>query len=165
VIRSATTADAEAICGIYNHYIDNTSISFEYEAVSIETMQQRIQNTLSEYTWLVYEAHGEILGYAYANLWKARKAYQHVLEVTVYTSHTNTVKGVGTKVYQALFDELKNYPADKQVKALMAVVALPNEASVGIHKKLGFYEAGYFKQVGKKFDQWIDVAYYQKDLF
>jgi len=117
VIRSATTADAEAICGIYNHYI------------------------------------------------KARKAYQHVLEVTVYTSHTNTVKGVGTKVYQALFDELKNYPADKQVKALMAVVALPNEASVGIHKKLGFYKAGYFKQVGRKFDQWIDVAYYQKDLF
>ena len=165
MIRQATSADAAAICKIYNYYIENTTISFEYEPVSCETMQARIENTLSEYTWLVYEAQGEILGYAYANLWKARKAYQHVLEVTVYTAYINTVKGVGTKVYQALFDEIKNYPEDKKVKALMAVVALPNEASVGIHKKLGFYEAGYFKQVGRKFDQWIDVAYYQKDLF
>lgn len=165
MIRSATTADAAAICDIYNHYIHNTSISFEYESVSIETMQQRIETTISEYAWLVYEEQNEILGYAYANLWKARKAYQHVLEVTVYTSHTNTVKGVGTKVYQALFDELEQYPEDKKVKALMAVVALPNDASVGIHKKMGFYEAGYFKQVGRKFDQWIDVAYYQKELF
>ena len=165
MIRPATAADASDICDIYNYYIDNTLISFEYDKVSIETMQQRIKATQSNYSWLVYEDDGKVIAYAYANLWKAREAYKHVLESTVYATHGLKVKGVGTKLYQALFDAIVEYPEENRVKALMGVIALPNDASVGLHKKMGFVEAGYFKQVGYKFDQWIDVAYYQKDLF
>ena len=128
-------------------------------------MQQRIEKTTAKFTWLVYEEQGEIIAYAYANLWKEREAYKHVLETTVYASHTMTTKGVGTKLYQALFDEIKGYPEKDNIKTLIGVIALPNDASVALHKKMGFVEAGYFKEVGRKFDRWIDVAYYQKDLY
>lgn len=138
-------------------------ISFEYENVSIETMRERILTTTENFPWLVYEEQGKVIAYVYANLWKSREAYKHVLESTVYASHQMKTKGVGTKLYQALFDLLKDHEAHK-VTSLMAVIALPNEASIGLHKKMGFVEAGYFKQVGFKFDQWIDVAYYQKNL-
>lgn len=164
MIRPATSTDASAICDIYNHYIDNTIISFEYDRVSVETMQTRIENTIAKYPWLVYEEKGVIIAYAYANLWKAREAYQYILESTVYASHKMTTKGVGTRLYQALFDVIETNQENTRVKTLMGVIALPNKASVGLHKKMGFREAGYFKEVGFKFDQWIDVAYYQKDL-
>ncbi|MEH6457169.1 MAG: N-acetyltransferase family protein, partial [Cocleimonas sp.] len=104
-----------------------------------------------------------IIAYAYANLWKEREAYKHVLETTVYASHKMTTKGVGTKLYQALFDWIENQ-STTPIKSLMGVIALPNDASVALHKKTGFVEAGYFKEVGYKFDQWVDVAFYQKDL-
>lgn len=165
MIRPVKKSDAAAICDIYNYYVDKTTISFEYQPVSLETMQDRIAATSSKYSWLVYEEQGEIIAYVYANVWKAREAYKYVLESTVYASHTIKTKGVGTKLYQALIEDIQGYPEDKKINALMAVIALPNDASVALHKKVGFYEAGYFKQVGKKFDQLIDVAYYQKDLF
>jgi len=165
LIRPVTTADASVICDIYNHYIDNTVISFEYERVSVASMQTRIENTMAKFTWLVYEEQGEIIAYAYANLWKEREAYKHVLETTVYASHTMTTKGVGTKLYQALFDEIKSYPEKDNIKALIGVIALPNDVSVALHKKMGFVEVAYFKEVGRKFDQWIDVAFYQKDFY
>lgn len=164
MIRPITINDAPAICEIYNHYIDSTSISFEYDTVSIEVMQSRIEKTIAQYPWLVYEEQGEILAYVYANVWKAREAYKHVLESTVYASHKMTTKGVGTQLYQALFEAIEEKQEQTKVKALMAVIALPNDASIALHKKIGFVEAGYFKEVGYKFGKWIDVAYYQKDL-
>ena len=164
MIRPVTPADAAVICDIYNYYIDNTVISFEYDRVSVATMKQRIETTIAEYPWFVYEEQGAVIAYAYANLWKAREAYKHTLEVTVYASHKMVTKGVGTKLYQAIFDDIESHQNTRKVKSLMGVIALPNEASIGLHKKMGFVEAGYFKAVGFKFDQWIDVAFYQKDL-
>lgn len=164
MIRPVTTQDAASICAIYNYYIDNTVISFEYDPVSEEEMKQRIINTTAKYPWIVYEEQGEIIAYAYAGLWKTREAYKHVLEVTVYASHEMTKKGVGTQLYQALIDDIEKNQDTRKVKSLMGVIAVPNDASTGLHKKMGFVEAGYFKEVGYKFDQWIDVAYYQKDL-
>ncbi len=164
MIRSAIPSDAAAICDIYNYYVDNSIVTFEYDRVSIASMQQRIETTTAQFPWLVYEEQGVILAYAYANLWKEREAYKHILEPTVYASHKMTSKGVGTKLYQALLDVIEAQQATTKVKALMGVIALPNDASIALHKKLGFKEAGYFKEVGYKFDQWIDVAFYQKDL-
>ena len=127
-------------------------------------MQQRIGKTTTKYPWLVYEEQGIVIAYAYANLWKERDAYRHILETTVYASHTMTTKGVGTQLYEGLFDSIEKHQSTTRIKSLMGVIALPNDASVALHKKTGFVEAGYFKEVGYKFDQWIDVAYYQKDL-
>lgn len=162
MIRAIKISDAQAICDIYNYYIENTVISFEYEKVSLDDMQTRISKITDKYPWLVYEEQGEVVAFVYANLWKARKAYQHTLESTVYASHKMSTKGIGTKLYQALFDALEN--DGSKVKALMAVIALPNEASIALHKRMSFTEAGLFKSVGYKFDQWVDVAYYQKTM-
>jgi len=163
LIRSVTLDDAASICSIYNYYVENTIISFEYETVSTDLMKERITSTITRYPWLVYEEEGEVIAYAYAGLWKSREAYKHVLETTVYVSQNSTSKGLGTLLYKALIDVFKKDNKYK-IKSLMGVIALPNEASVGLHKKMGFEEAGYFKEVGLKFDQWIDVVYYQKYL-
>ena len=164
MIRSVTLDDTPSICEIYNYYIENTVISFECDPVSEEQMRQRIETTIAKYPWLVYEHQGKVIAFVYANLWKTREAYKHVLETTIYTSHSVKIKGLGTQLYQAIIDDINRHQNTTMVKSLMAVVALPNQASIGLHKKIGFEEVGYFKKVGYKFDQWIDVAYLQKEL-
>lgn len=156
-IRLATTQDAAAICQIYNPYILNTVISFETEAVSVEEMVQRIEDVLAEFPWLVYEEQGRILGYAYAGKWRARKAYQHSVESSVYIAQDSGGKGIGTLLYQRLIDELSK----QSVHAVFGGIALPNPGSVALHEKLGFVKVGHLPQVGRKFDQWLDVGYWQ----
>ena len=160
MIRPITENDAEAICSIYNYYVVNTVISFEEEVVSIETMKERIRETTSQFPWLVFEDEGKVVAYAYANTWKTRCAYRYVLESTVYAASDLRTKGIGTQLYSQLLEELKaaNY------KSVMGVVALPNAASIGLHEKMGFEKVAHFKEVGFKFDQWIDVGYWQKML-
>ncbi len=156
-IRPATMADAAAICEIYNHYVLTTTISFELEAVSTEEMAQRIVEVSALFPWLVYEEDGRILGYAYATKWKARKAYQQSVESSVYMAKDSGGKGVGTQLYRALFAELKA----RDIHAVMGGIAQPNPGSVALHEKMGFVKVAHFAQVGRKFDQWIDVAYWQ----
>jgi len=160
LIRPVTKDDAASICSIYNHYVEHTFISFETQQVSSEAMQKRICLTTEQYPWLVYEIDNKVVAYAYANLWKSRAAYCHTLETTVYAAPDLRAKGIGTKLYQALFEELEATSAH----SLLAVIALPNKASVSFHEKMGFVQVGDFKEVGKKFDQWIDVGYWQKLL-
>ncbi|MEB8433430.1 GNAT family N-acetyltransferase [Cocleimonas sp. KMM 6892] len=161
LIRSVTTDDAAAICEVYNYYIENTCISFEYDPVSVEEMTRRISATTESYPWIVYEQQGKIIGYAYANKYAVREAYKGTLEVTIYTENGNGEKGLGTKLYQHLFDLIDNTTS---AHTLMSIIALPNEASVKLHEKLGFEKAGHFKEVGFKFDQWVDVGHWQKML-
>jgi len=155
-----TNGDAAEICIIYNHYVETGFISFETESVSESEMVSRIQNISSTYPYLVYEEQGKVLAYAYANLWKVRAAYKHSLETTIYVSPDILLNGVGRTLYQGIFDALDR----NTVHTLMAVIALPNEASVGFHEKMGYEKAGHFKEVGKKFGDWIDVGYWQKML-
>jgi len=159
LIRAANENDAEPISTIYNYYIENTIITFEEEKVAVDEMKQRIFEVSSEYPWLVYEHEGEVVAYAYAGLWKSRCAYRYTLEVTIYGAHNMPQKlGIGTKLYQALFDKLES----RMVRNLIAVIALPNPASIGLHEKMGFEKVAHFKEVGYKFDQWIDVGFWQK---
>ena len=133
-------------------------ISFEETPVSFEEMEERIACLTSEYPWLVYEKDGKVLGYAYVGPWKSRSAYRFTLECSVYTSNNKTEKGVATQLYQQIFEELDQ----SFVRSIMAVIALPNEASVGLHEKMGFLKVAHFKEVGYKLDQWVDVGYWQK---
>lgn len=156
-IRPATSADAAAICEIYNHYVLNTVISFELEAVSVTEMEGRIAEISAQFPWLVYEEEGRILGYAYAAKWKVRKAYRHSVESSVYMAQDSGGKGIGSRLYAALFAELKALG----VHAVMGGIALPNAGSIALHEKMGFVKVAHFAEVGKKHDQWIDVAYWQ----
>lgn len=153
-------SDAKSICEIYNYYVEHSTISFEENLVSTDEIRERISIVSSEFPWLVYERNGRVEAYAYAGKWKPRSAYRFTLECTVYTKHNLNEKGVGTRLYQQLFDEL----SESYVRSIMAVIALPNGASVGLHEKMGFEKVAHFKEVGYKLDQWIDVGYWQKTL-
>lgn len=158
MLRAATPADAAAIAGIYNHYILNTVVTFEEEALPVEEMARRITETLADGNpWFVWEESGRVLGYAYAGKWKSRCSYRFSVEATVYLDPTATQRGLGTKLYSALIDQYRK----TRIHAIIGGVALPNDASTALHEKLGFKKIAHFKEVGWKFDQWIDVGYWE----
>jgi phosphinothricin acetyltransferase len=157
MIRIATPADAEKICSIYNTYIENSIISFEEEPISVSQMQTRIKEIGATFPWLVFIKNDEILGYAYASTWKARSAYRHSIESTIYLTKQATGQGIGNTLYTALITELQTTDAH----CLIGCIALPNIASVALHEKVGFKKVAHFKAVGKKFEQWIDVGFWQ----
>lgn len=161
MIRPAEKSDAKSIVDIYNFYIANTVITFEETVVSVSDMSERIQETVAEgLPWLVAENEGEILGYAYASKWKGRCAYRYSVESTVYLAPSATSAGWGTRLYEALFSRLK----EQSVHVVIGGIALPNPASVALHEKFGMEKVAHFKEVGYKFDQWVDVGYWQMTL-
>ena len=91
IIRTATANDAEAILNIYAYYVENTAITFEYDVPTLEEFTQRIENTLKKYPYLVAEKDGEILGYAYAGVFKDRAAYDWSAETTIYLKDRYTI--------------------------------------------------------------------------
>lgn len=157
MIRSATPADAAAICVIYNHYVLETAITFEEAAVRPVEMESRIRETLPGLPWLVWDHDGSIHGYAYASKWKGRCAYRHSAEVTVYLDPASTGRGAGSQLYQALFADLRQ----RRFHTAIGGVALPNPASIALHERLGFRKVAHFEQVGWKLGRWIDVGYWQ----
>lgn len=157
MIRSATTGDAVGVCAIYNHYIENAIATFEEQAVELDDMRDRIAVASEEKPWFVYEVDGAIAGYAYASAWQSRCAYRFSLETTVYLSHEHLGRGIGTELYSHLIDAVRK----NGIHSLLAAIAMPNPASVALHENLGFEKVGQFREVGWKFDQWIDVGYWE----
>jgi phosphinothricin acetyltransferase len=157
MIRSATTDDAARICEIYNHYILHSTITFEEQVISVEEMQQRIEEVVAGLPWLVWVDDQLVQGFAYASKWKGRCAYRYSVESTVYLAEGSTGKGIGSKLYEALLTELRN----NNMHVVMGGIALPNDASVALHEKLGFEKVAHFREVGWKFGKWIDVGYWQ----
>jgi len=157
MIRSATADDAAAIAGIYNHYVLHTCVTFEEEPVSPKQMRARIVETMAAYPWLVCEENAVIEGYAYASRWHARCSYRRSVETTVYLDHTKLRGGRGSRLYGELTQMLKS----SGLHVAIGGIALPNEGSVALHEKLGFTKVAHFKEVGWKFDNWIDVGYWQ----
>ena len=161
MIRTATVQDAEAISLIYNHYIANTVITFEEKLVTSDDIASRIKATQAAgLPWLVAEDNNKVLGYAYASPWKSRSAYQFSVETSVYLAPDASKKGWGSQLYQALFIQLKG----AKVRTVIGGIALPNPASIALHEKLGMQKSAHFSEVGYKFNQWVDVGYWQKRL-
>jgi len=157
MVRSATINDATQITDIYNYYILNTTVTFEKTPITSDDMKERIENTQVKYPWLVLEIDKRIQGYAYATDWKPRGAYRHSVEVTVYLRNGQSGNGYGSQLYTKLLDVLKQL----NVHAVIGGIAQPNEGSIALHEKFGFKKVAHFNEVGYKFDQWVDVAYWQ----
>ena len=157
MIREATSADATQLCEIYNYYVLETTITFEEAAVTPGDMKQRVQDTLPGLPWLVWEEDQHILGFCYASKWKGRCAYRHSVESTIYLKPDAVSRGIGSQLYRALLHDLKQ----RGLHTVLGGIALPNSASVAFHEKFGFEQVAQFKQVGNKFDEWIDVGYWQ----
>ena len=161
MIRPASPADARRIAEVYNHYITQTSITFEETPVSDKDMALRIASVQNEgLPWLVYESEDGICGYAYATKWKERSAYRFAVETTVYLATDVAGNGHGTELYLSLFEELQKLG----IHTAIGGITLPNPASVALHEKLGMEKVAQFKEVGLKFGIRLDVGYWQKTL-
>lgn len=158
IIRACEVKDVPAICDIYNHYILHTIITFEETPVAIAEMAARVEMYTMHYPWLVCEVNGEVVGYAYGSKWKERSAYKHTVEVTVYLKDGTSGQGYGKALYSELLEKLK----DQGCHVVLGCIAIPNEASAGLHEYFGFEKVAHFAQVGRKFNQWIDVGFWQK---
>lgn len=161
MLRAATPEDAGAIAAIYNHYIATTTISFEERAVTDEEMAQRIRDLSAVLPWLVREDHaGRLTGYAYATRWRVRSAYRFSVETSVYVAPGQGGQGIGSALYTALLAELRQ----RGVHMAIGGIAQPNPASVALHERLGFVKVAHFSEVGRKFERWIDVGYWELKL-
>ena len=156
-IRNVQPDDAAQIAEIYNYYIKNTHQTFETEPLSAEEMQARISEVTENYPYVVAEEDGVIYGYAYATQFKMRQAYEYSAEVSIYVRSGDKQKGIGTLLYDQLFEELRQ----TDIHAIIAGISLPNDGSVRFHEKLGFEKVANFKQVGYKLGRWVDVGYWE----
>ena len=159
-IRPGTAADAAACRAVYAPYVLRSTVTFEDAVPSEQEMGARITRALDSHAWVVAERAGRVVGYAYAGPVKERAAYAWSSEVSVYLADEARGQGLGRALYEALFAAL----AERGYVRLLAVVALPNEPSLALHRALGFREAGRLERIGFKHGRWRDVAWLQRDL-
>lgn len=156
-IRPVKITDAAQITEIYDYYIQNTHHTFETEPLTVDETTARIKRVIEDYPFLVAEEGDEILGYAFASQFKLLQAYEHTAEVWIYVRNQAKQKGVGTRLHMELFEKL----ADINIHVMVAAIALPNDASIKFHERLGFAKVAHFKEIGYKLGRWIDVGYWQ----
>src|SRR5262249_46335457 len=106
--------------------------------------------------WLVACVDGRVVGYAYAAPWKTRSAYRYSVESTIYIEPGQSRRGYGRPLYESLIADLRG----RGFHSVIGGISLPNEASVALHERVGFRAAGVLREVGRKFDRWIDVGYW-----
>lgn len=157
VIRTASIADAPAICTIYNHYVTDTVVTFEEQPVAAHEMRARIDGVLERLPWLVLEHAGGVAGYAYASPWKSRTGYRFAAESSIYVAPAHLGRGFGSALYEHLLGDLRA----RGIHCVIGGAALPNPASIALHEKFGFTQVAHFRENGCKFGRWIDVAYWQ----
>lgn len=145
---------------IYDHYVRDTAVSFEYETPTAEEFSRRLEEHIAVYPWLVWEQDGRVLGYAYAGRAFARAAYAWNAEISCYLAEQIRGRGVGRQLYEAIESILRA----QGVRKVFAVVTAANEASVAFHKALGYREAATYCDVGFKQGKWYDVVWLEKQL-
>ena len=154
IIRFASESDIERLLDIYEPYITDTTVTFEYSVPSYEDFKERFLGVTSKYPWIAAEYRGEVIGYAYADKpFINRSAYAWDTDVSVYLSDEYRGKGVGSALYEALHAllSLLGY------KNAYAVITGENTASLEFHKKFGYRAAGTLSDTGYKFGRWLDV--------
>ncbi|MGW2070945.1 N-acetyltransferase family protein [Streptomyces sp. NPDC001953] len=163
-VRPGVESDLGALTDLYNHYVRETPITFD---TAVFTPQERRPWLLSHsedgpHRLMVATEpeSGTILGYATSSTFRPKPAYATSVEVTVYLAPQATGRGVGTRLYSALFESL----AGQDLHRAYAGIAQPNEASVRLHERLGFRHIGTYREVGYKFGRYWDVAWYEKEL-
>jgi phosphinothricin acetyltransferase len=160
-VRPATEQDAAACAAIYAPYVTGTAISFETAPPSAEEMAERIATASSAHAWMVLEADdGRVVGYAYGGKFAPRAAYRWACEVSVYLELGRRRTGGGRMLYEALLARL----TERGYRMAIAGMTLPNEASEGLHRALGFEPVGTYRRIGYKDGVWHDVAWTQREL-
>jgi phosphinothricin acetyltransferase len=161
-VRPARAADLLRLTEIYNHYILTTAITFDIDLVTVDERRAWFDqfSTGGRHRLFVAEQGGVVRGYAGSHQFRTKKAYDPTVETTVYCAPEATGRGLGTLLYRAIFDAL----GGEDIHLAVAGITLPNDASIALHERFGFTSAGVMRQVGRKFDRYWDVAWYEKLL-
>jgi L-amino acid N-acyltransferase YncA len=160
LVRDACERDAAACASVYAPYVTDTAITFESAPPSAAEMAERIAAAQRGHAWLVLEDEGRVVGYAYGSRFEPRAAYRWACEVSVYVEMGRRRTSSGRMLYEALFRRL----ADRGFRVAVAGMTLPNDASVGLHRAMGFEPIGTYRRIGFKHGSWHDVAWTQRTL-
>ncbi len=164
-VRDATLKDAESILKIYDYYVKNTAITFEYDTPTLAEFQERMKKVMKRYPYLVILQGGKIKGYAYAGKFVGRAAYDWSCELTIYLDPSARKCGLGKTLYEALQSKLKAMG----ITNLYACIGYPSQNdeylttnSADFHAYLGFEKVGTFHNCGYKFGRWYDMIWMKK---
>ncbi len=166
-IRNVKVEDAARLVEIYSYYVSDTAVSFEYDVPSVEEFAGRIKRISKDYPYLVCEVDGKVAGYVYADSYSPRKAYDWTVTTSIYVDRDYRRQGIGSKLYESLEADLKR---QGRVNLLAGVACCEKEDeylsndSKEFHIRQGYSEVACMKAVGKKFDRWYDLLWFQKRL-
>ena len=166
-IRAAAAGDAQALLEIYGYYVEQTAITYEYQTPSPEEFKNRILHTLEMYPYLVAEADGEIVGYAYAGQFQSRPGYGWDAEMSVYLKPSCRGLGIGRRLYNLLEDILREQGV---VKGIAVITPPENENDISVynskhfHEKMGYRFAGEVENCGYKFEHWYSTILMDKTI-
>lgn len=160
IIRPIDKKDYSSIVDILNPFIKKTAVTFDTTAYTVETRKpwfSQFKNT-GRHQCVVAEIDGRVVGYANSSALRPKAAYDTSIEVSVYRCPSYNNSGLGSLLYETLFERLAN----EDVHRAHSLITLPNEASVALHKKLGFYEVGILNEAGRKFGKYHSVLWMEK---
>jgi len=160
-VRPATAADLDGVAAIYDEQVRIGIATFDLEPPPVSYWAHHLESTESGDHFLVAAGGGgEIVGFAYSSAYRPRPGYRLTRETSVYLSDGARGQGLGRRMYDELLARVR---ADG-IHVVLALVALPNPASIALHDACGFEHLGTMREVGRKFDRWLDTAWYQKVL-
>ncbi len=160
MVRTLDTKDIPQILDIYNYYVLNSEVTFDDKPFSFDMFFNKVQTIAKDFPFLVFEDNNTILGYAYGSKFRPKPGYNKTVESTVYIKHGEHGKQIGTRLYNELLNRLQK----ENYHVVMAVLTLPNQISVRLHEKFGFTQVAHLKEVGFKFNKWLDVGFWQLKL-
>jgi phosphinothricin acetyltransferase len=159
-IRLAERRDLARLTQIYNYYVVHTPVTFDIEPYSVEQREPWFAQfkLTGRYRLLVAELEGGVVGYAGTTRFRPKPAYETTVETTIYCAPEVVGKGIGGRLYRALFEALRV----EDIHRFVAGYALPNPATEALHKRFGFEEVGVFRENGRKFGKYWDVCWVER---
>jgi phosphinothricin acetyltransferase len=162
-VRPGRIRDLGAVNALYNHYVERSAVTFETVAVSASARRAWFDEHAAHGRyrfWVATDPKERVLGWATTSPFRPRAAYATTVESSVYCRPESAGKGVGSRLYEALFESIRA----EDVERIVAGITLPNPASVRLHRRFGFRRVGTFHRVGRKFGTYWDVAWFERPL-
>ncbi|HSD09605.1 MAG TPA: GNAT family N-acetyltransferase [Candidatus Binatia bacterium] len=162
IIRYAIASDLPRLTEIYNHYVRETAITFDVDEYTVEARRRWFEQHAGtgRHQLVVAEVDGRVVGYAGTGTFRAKRAYDTSVEMTIYVAKDATGGGIGTALYRDLFARL----AKEDVHRALAGITLPNPASLALHARFGFRQVAHFTENGRKFGRYWDVVWLEKEI-
>lgn len=153
-LRLIRESDIKDVLTIYKPFIKNTAITFEYTIPSLKKFRKRVEHVTAKHPWIVAEANGQIVGYAYAAVFKERMAFSWDVETSIYVPESAQMQGIGTALYGAMEEILKL----QGFYNIYAIITSSAKRSLYFHEKMGYQPMYTLEHCGWKFDQWYGIT-------